>query len=249
MSARLVDLHNHLLPGLDDGAADLGEALAMARAAVANGITHCVCTPHMQPGKFNNDRASISAAFKQMQAALLEHNIPLRIAMSAEVRFGLEVMQQVMNNDIPLLGQWQGKPVLLLELPHHEVPFGADKLTQWLLKQGIVPMIAHPERNRGLQHNPAKLRPFVQQGCLFQLTAASVTGYFGHSTQALAEQLLKEGIVTVLASDAHNMQYRPPMLNEGRRAAELIVGEVTAIQLTSTNPWLITEPLFAEQPA
>lgn len=247
MGARLVDIHNHLLPGIDDGAANLSDALALAKAAVANGITHCVCTPHMQPGKFNNDRASISAAFRTLQAALTEHQIPLHIAASAEVRFGLEVMQQVMNQEIPYLGQWQGKPVLLLEFPHNEVPFGAEKLTQWLLKQGIVPMIAHPERNRGIQQSHRKLAPFIKQGCLFQVTAASVTGNFGSTTKELAEQLLKEGIVTVLASDAHNLKYRPPMLSEGRRAAERIVGEVAALQLASVNPMTITEPLFRRQ--
>jgi protein-tyrosine phosphatase len=247
MTARLVDIHNHLLPGIDDGAAELADALALARAAVDNGITHCVCTPHMQPGKFDNDRASISAAFHPLKAALTEHSIPLHIAMAAEVRFGLEVMQQVSNNEIPFLGQWQGKPVLLLELPHNEVPFAADKLTEWLLKQGIMPMIAHPERNRGVQQSQRKLTPFINQGCLFQVTAGSVTGYFGAPSQQLAEQLLKEGIVTVLASDAHNLQYRPPMLKQGRLAAEAIVGEVAAMQLASVNPWTITETLFAEQ--
>lgn len=249
MAARLVDIHNHLLPGIDDGAADVADALALARAAVANGISYCVCTPHMQPGKFNNDRASISAAFNLLKAALMEHQIPLHIAMSAEVRFGLEVMQQVMNQEIPYLGQWQGKPVLLLEFPHNEVPFGADKLTQWLLKQGIMPMIAHPERNRGIQQSHRKLAPFIHQGCLFQVTAASVTGYFGETSREIAEQLLKEGIVTVLASDAHNLKYRPPMLKEGREAAAKIVGDVAAMQLASVNPWNISEPLFKEQGA
>ncbi|OIN07244.1 tyrosine-protein phosphatase [Oceanisphaera psychrotolerans] len=249
MTARLVDIHNHLLPGIDDGAASLGDALALARAAVADGITHCVCTPHMHPGKFDNDRASISAAFGQLKAALTEQAIPLHIAMAAEVRFGLELMAQITNNEIPLLGQWQGKPVLLLEFPHNEIPFGADKLTQWLFKQGIVPMIAHPERNRGVQESQRKLTPFINQGCLFQVTAGSVTGYFGKPSQQLAEQLLKEGIVTVLASDAHNLQYRPPMLQQGRQAAAAIVGEVAALQLASVNPWTITESLFAEQQA
>ena len=246
MSARLIDIHNHLLPGIDDGAATLADTIALAKAMVANGISHCVCTPHIQPGKFDNNRASISAAFKQTQAALIEHHIPLHIAMSAEVRFGLEVMQQVTNQEIPFLGLWQGKPVLLLEFPHNELPFGADKLTQWLFKQGVVPMIAHPERNRGLQQNYRKLAPFIKQGCLFQVTAASVTGYFGSASRDLAEQMLKEGLVTVLASDAHNLQYRPPMLKEGRLAAEKIVGEVAALQLTRTTPWLITESLFAQ---
>ncbi|WP_116474467.1 tyrosine-protein phosphatase [Zobellella maritima] len=248
MAARLVDIHNHLLPGIDDGAASLADAVALARAAVADGITHCVCTPHMQPGKFDNDRASISATFHQLKAALTEHAVPLHIAMAAEVRFGLELMAQVSNNEIPLLGEWQGKQVLLLEFPHNEIPFAAEKLTEWLLRQGIVPMIAHPERNRGVQESPRKLTPFINQGCLFQVTAGSVTGYFGKPSQQLAEQLLKEGIVTVLASDAHNLQYRPPMLKQGRLAAEAIVGEVAAMQLTSINPWTMTKTLFTEQP-
>ena len=162
----MIDLHNHLLPGIDDGAPDLDTALQLARLAVADGITHLVCTPHIHPGRYENTPATIGQALLEFQQGLREHAIPLQVAAAAEVRFGMELMIGVKTNTIPYVGQWQGKNVLLLEFPHGEVPFGAEKLTGWLLQNNVIPMIAHPERNKGLMREPAKLKPFIEQGCL-----------------------------------------------------------------------------------
>lgn len=241
----MIDLHNHLLPGIDDGAPDLPAALALARAAVAEGITHLVCTPHIHPGRWDNTPATIEAARQRFQSALTEAGIRLKVATAAEVRFGMELMVGIERGEIPFLGTWQGKPVLLLELPHAEVPFGVERLTGWLHAQGIVPMIAHPERNKGLMRSPGKLRPLLQQGCLLQVTAASLSGGFGTPAQELATRLLKEGVVTVLASDAHNLEHRPPKLREGMRAALPIVGEREALALVRHRPWEIAGSLFA----
>jgi len=211
----MIDLHNHLLPGIDDGAPDLETSLALARMAVRDGITHLVCTPHIHPGRYDNTPASIAAAKAQLVAGLQAANIPLQIGTAAEVRFGMELMVGIAGNQIPFLGQWKGKNVLLLEFPHGEIPFGAERLTGWLLQRDIIPMIAHPERNKGLLRTPSKLKPFLEQGCLLQVTAASVAGGFGPAAEQLAHDLLEEGVVTILATDAHNQQHRPPVLTDG----------------------------------
>lgn len=241
----MIDLHNHLLPGIDDGAPDLPAALALARRAVAEGITHLVCTPHIHPGRYDNTPATIDAALAVFRQALAAENIPLKVAAAAEVRFGIELMPGIERQAIPFVGQWQGKPVLLLELPHGEVPFGVEKLTAWLLAKGVVPMIAHPERNKGLMREPAKLKPLLKQGCLLQVTSASVAGGFGPQAQALAHQLLEQGVVTILASDAHNLEHRPPCLRDGLHEAARLVGERKALALVKHTPWEIAGGHFA----
>lgn len=240
----MIDLHNHLLPGIDDGAPDLETALALARLAVADGTTHLVCTPHIHPGRYDNTPATIDAALLQLRDGLARHGIALAVAAAAEVRFGIELMVGIAQGSIPFLGQWQGKQVLLLEFPHGEVPFGAERLTAWLLQRGIVPMLAHPERNKGLMRTPGRLKAFLEQGCLLQVTAASVAGRFGPAAQALAHDLLEQDVVTILASDAHNLEHRPPLLSEGLQHAARLVGERRADALVRHNPWEIARQHF-----
>lgn len=241
----MIDLHSHLLPGIDDGAPDLATALQLAQIAVNDGITHMVCTPHIHPGRYDNTIDSIHKALTELQQGLLEQQIDLVINAAAEVRFGMELMVAVRQQSIPFLGEWYCKPVLLLEFPHGEIPFGAERLTAWLLQQGIKPLIAHPERNKGLLRTPSKLKLFLEQGCLLQVTAGAVAGRFGEAAQKFAHTLLKEDLVTILASDAHNIEYRPPVLSEGRDAAAVIIGEAAAQRLVLDNPWQIAQSKFS----
>ena len=237
----MIDLHAHLLPGIDDGAPDLDTALALARLAVGDGITHMVCTPHIHPGRYDNTPDTIRNAWRTLALALREHQIPLQIAAAAEVRFGMELMKAVESHTVPYLGRWQGKRVLLLEFPHGDLPFGAEKLTTWLLDRDIVPLIAHPERNKTLLRHPARLKPFLQQGCLLQITAGSVTGHFGPACQDLAHRLLQAGVVTVLASDAHNLNHRPPKLSPALAPTAALVGHAMAQRLVEHAPWDIVQ--------
>src|SRR5690606_4229863 len=122
-------------------------------------------------------------------------------------------------------GEFQGYRILLLELPHAHVPAGSEKFIQWLLDQKIRPMIAHPERNKGIIGSIDKIKPFIAMECLFQLTAGSVAGQFGEPARNTARQLLEMGCVTVLASDAHNLERRQPRLDHGMKAAAEILGQ------------------------
>lgn len=241
----MIDLHNHLLPGIDDGAPDLETALQLARLAVQDGITHLVCTPHIHPGRYDNTPATIAAAREQFVSGLQKAGIPLQVATAAEVRYGMELMRGIEQGTLPFLGEWHGKKVLLLELPHSEVPFGAERMTEWLLQHGVMPMIAHPERNKGVMQCPRKLKPFIEQGCLLQVTAGAVAGRFGEPARLIANALLELGLVTILASDAHNIQHRPPVLVEGMQHAARIVGDFQAERLVIDTPWQIARGHFA----
>jgi protein-tyrosine phosphatase len=241
-----IDVHSHLLPGIDDGAPDVAVSVAMAKIAVEQGVTHCVCTPHIQPGQFDNTLESIAAAFAIFKKALEDNEIDLRVATAAECHFGLEVISGVENGTLPFLGDWGGKKVILLEFPHGMVPFGAEQLTKWLLEHGVIPMIAHPERNRGFVASPSLIKPFLRQGCLLQVTASSFTGRFGRSAQKLAENLAREAVITVVASDAHNLESRPPLFVDAAHRLEKLAGADKARAWLSDNPGVLTERLFSE---
>ena len=239
-----VDLHCHLLPGIDDGAPDLAYALALSQIAVDDGITHMVCSPHIHRGRFDNTKQSIQAALNTLRDGLQEEGIALQISASAEVRFDLDIMMMAKADQLPFVGRWDEDDVLLLELPHGEVPVGALQMVRWLVKHGIRPMIAHPERNKTIMRDPKMIRPFIQEGCLLQVTAGAVAGGFGAGAQAAAQYLLEEDWVTILATDAHNIEHRPPVLTQGVEAAALVVGEEKAMQLVTDNPWRIAQTHF-----
>lgn len=241
----MVDIHCHLLPGIDDGPDTLEQALELCRMAVSAGISHVVTTPHIHPGRYENDLKGINQVLQDFRAELLRHDIPLNLSAAAEVRIGPEILGMVADNRVPFLGEWQGKRVMLLELPHSQVPVGSDKLVRWLVQRNILPMIAHPERNKDVMRDLSKLHPFVEMGCLFQVTAGSVAGRFGEAAQERAHELLEKGWVTVLASDAHNAGPRPPLLTEGREAAAAIVGEARSWELVRDNPAEIVRSHFA----
>lgn len=240
----MIDLHSHLLPGIDDGAEDVTTSIELARMAVADGISHLVCTPHIHPGRFDNTPDTIDPALSVFRAALADAGISLKVSSAAEVRFGLELMEGITRGVIPFLGEWEGRKVLLLEFPHSEVPFGAEKLTQWMIQRGVLPMIAHPERNKGIMKSRSKLKPFLQQGCLLQVTAASVAGGFGETARSVAAELLTEGHVSILATDAHNTSHRPPQLRAGVQAAAELIGDQQAATLVTHNPWQLAQGHF-----
>jgi protein-tyrosine phosphatase len=232
----VIDLHCHLLPGIDDGPARLEEALEMARIAVANGITEAYVTPHLHPGRWENDLPKITAAVEAYRAAVAQAGIPLEIGYAAEVRLDYEILPLIEANRVPFLGTLDGFRVMLLEFPHSHVPVGADKFVAWLLAHKIRPMIAHPERNKDLMRDPAKLEPFVREGCLLQLTADAVAGEFGEDCARRAHEFLERGWVTILASDAHDTTDRPPRMAAGRDAAAKIVGAEAAQRLVNDTP-------------
>lgn len=232
----MIDLHCHILPGIDDGPATLHESLELARIAVADGIRHMVVTPHIHPGRYENSAATIKPVLDELQSELSKQAIPLTLGLGAEVRISVEMLSMIPSGKIPFIGRWDGKQVLLLELPHSHIPPGSEKLVDWLLARDILPMIAHPERNKDILNDITKVNPFIERGCLLQVTAMSIAGKFGDGAYQRARELLERDWVTILASDAHNASRRPPVLSEGMDAAADIIGAEAAYQLVMGNP-------------
>ena len=140
----MIDIHCHMLPGIDDGPEGLDESIEMARLAVANGITEAVVTPHIHAGRYDNTRESVARSTQQFQQCLQDNNIDLRLRMAAEIRIGPELMAMVEAQQVPWLGSLDGYQLLLLEFPHSHIPVGSDKLVRWCLERKVRPVIAHP---------------------------------------------------------------------------------------------------------
>ena len=232
----MIDLHCHYLPGIDDGAQTMAEALDLARAAVADGITEAAMTPHVHPGRYENTVSSLRPLFLEYRQALAEAQIPLAIHLAGEVRLLPESLELLTHAEMPILGTWQEEFVALIEFPHEQVPVGAMNAVAFLRRRGIRPLLAHPERNKDVMRDWRKLEPFVKENCLLQVTAASVCGLFGDTAQKVAHQLIEMDWVTVVASDAHSVANRPPVMSLARQHLAQRYGEELAVRLTQTNP-------------
>ena len=237
----MIDLHSHFLPKVDDGPDTLEQSLDLARFAVENGITHSVLTPHIHPGRYDNERLEIEIGVDKLQVALNRQGIPLDLSAGAEVRISAETIYMVAQEQIPFLGELDGYKILLLEFPHDTIPVGSINLVQWLMAKDIRPLIAHPERNKDVMRDIEKITPFLEEGCLLQLTAASVAGNFGKEAETRARQMLENDWVYAIATDAHNIEHRPPDLASGRDAAAELVGMEKAMQLVEEHPRCIIQ--------
>jgi protein-tyrosine phosphatase len=240
----MIDVHCHLLPGIDDGAQNIDDAIALINTAVADGITHIVATPHIHPGRFDNNIATINSAYNKVAQWIKRTNTPIQLSTAAEVRISVELLSMLDNNAIPFVGQWQGYHVILLEMPHSHLLPGSDKLINLLLKNNIRPLIAHPERNKEVMAAPEKIQPFIDQGCILQVTAGSLVGRFGPKAQQVAQQLCKQKLVTIIATDAHNIKHRPPKLSEAYSLLSEQFGPQYSQQLQDNVSSLVSEKKF-----
>jgi protein-tyrosine phosphatase len=232
----VIDLHCHFLPGIDDGPETLDEALDLARAAVADGITHSVLTSHVHPGRYPNQRRNLQAAVDSFAAELQAAGIPLQVRIGGEARLCPELIDLVAEDEAPFLGTLGGYRILLLEFPHQLIPVGSMRFVSSLIKQRIRPMIAHPERNKAVMANPEKIREFTEAGCWLQLTAGSLAGRFGSQAEETAFKLIDDGWNCIMATDAHNLHSRPPLMSEGREAVRQRYGDAMANAMSTTKP-------------
>ena len=240
----MIDLHCHLLPGIDDGAKNIADSIALAKQAYDSGITHIVCTPHIHEGYFDNDIEIIESTHEIFKSALNREGIPLKSHFAAEVRINPNIVALATNKRLPYLGYFEGSPVLLLELPHSHIPPGTEQLIAWLKAQGIIPMIAHPERNRDILANYNKAAWLRGKGVLFQLTAGAITGTFGERVKECAFKLLKDGFADIVATDAHNVHKRPPELLGAYTLLKEKFDDASANDLCINNPFKIASCWF-----
>jgi protein-tyrosine phosphatase len=232
-SLGFVDLHCHLLPALDDGAADLATALAMARMACDEGTHTIVATPH-QCGSFAHTTGdAIRQRTAELQEELDRQGIDVRLLPGADVRIDEELPAALRCGRVLTLAD-RGRHVLL-ELPH-EIYLPLDALLVRLQRDGVTSVLSHPERNAGLLAERRIVESLVDQGCLMQVTAGSLLGAFGAASQAMAEWMLARGLTHFLATDAHGLRARRPRLRAAYERARELAGESVARTLCCDNP-------------
>lgn len=237
----MIDLHSHLLPGVDDGPRTMQDALALAQAVVDDGVRASVVTPHVYPGVFDNRLSELWDVYHAYRQALADAGIPLDVYLGGEVHLHPDIFDMLDMNELPMIGRWEGQFLMLLEFPDGTIPAGAEMACRSLADRGVRCLIAHPERNKAVMRNPAVIKPFLDMGCLLQLTAASVIGAFGRSAGKTAQYLLSHGMVHIVSSDAHNIAHRPPRMTDARAHLMGAFGMGLAYRLTEENPGLILE--------
>jgi protein-tyrosine phosphatase len=207
----LIDLHAHLLPGIDDGPPDEQATLALARAAVRAGTTGMAATSHVDTG-FDVDPLDLPRRTREVEELLREHDVPLAVHVGGEIAYS-----RVPDLDDAALGAITlgGGGWLLLECPLHPAAGDLDPVVAHLHRRGFRVLLAHPERAPSMQRDPARLARLVAAGALAQVTASAMTGVFGGTVRRFALQLVRDELVHVVASDCHGAEHRSPDLRPG----------------------------------
>ncbi len=272
----MIDLHSHILCGLDDGAQLLEESIEMCRMSYHDGIRTIVATPHILDGIYENDRSTILPRVQELNAALKKSAFPgpcsaersspgharhsalvtphsalgldstivnqqssIKILPGADVHFSSDILHRYEEGEIVTVND-QGR-YLMVEFESQGIPYMAEKALFQMLTNGIVPIISHPERNMEIGKEPRRYYEMIRMGCLGQVTAMSLTGEFGPKVMKVAEKLLAHRLIHIIASDAHSVRRRPPVLSSGVKAAEKIVGEEEARKLVTEYPAAVIE--------
>ncbi len=281
----MIDLHSHILYGLDDGPETMDESIQMCRISYRDGVRTIVATPHTLNGEYQNGRSTILAKVKELNEALKQFGVQssefgvnqsthlpfklspssfdlkidpmtqlpydpmtdFRILPGADVHFSNEILHQLDQGEVMTVGD--GKKFLILEFPVHTISFRTEDVLFQLMARGITPIISHPERNLEIARKPARYYEMIRMGCLGQVTAMSLTGEFGPEIRGFVEKLLKKRLIHLIASDAHNVNGRPPGLTHAVREAEKIVGREEARKMVNEYPRAIlkgTQPHVPE---
>ena len=236
----MIDLHTHILPGIDDGAKTLEVALEMARIAVNDGTEVMACTPHIYPGLYMNDSAGIHDARTKLQNALDVFHIPLKLVVGADAHLVPELLEGLQSGRVPTLN---GSRYFLLEPSHHVPPPQFEHSVFQIMAAGFVPVITHPERLVWIEHHYPTFLALAQRGVWLQLTAGAIVGKFGKQARYWSERLLNDGVVHLIASDAHTTAKRNPVISDALPTVESAVGKEEALRLVRGRPQAILDDI------
>ena len=259
----MIDLHAHILPGLDDGAESLEESVEMCRISYEDGVRTIVATPHILPGVYNNRRSTILAKTEELNEAIAKRGVrnaefgiqtpdanpnnsfsdhsairnphsEFRILPGADVHFSPDLVQLCQNGEIVTVND-DGR-FLMVEFDFMDLPYQGEKVLFQLIARGITPVITHPERNYEIARAPKRYYEMIKMGCLGQVTAMSLTGEFGPEVKRVAERLVAHRLIHFIASDTHSVRGRTPLLSPAVKEAEKIVGRDEAERMVTESP-------------
>ena len=218
----LVDLHNHVLPGIDDGPSTELEAILLIQNAAKNGVTHIVATPHHRNGRYDQNISEIRNSIHILNVLIQEREIPVTILPGMEVHLHGELMEELGTEMLTLADSHK---YVLIEFPAHLIPQFTDSIFYELQLKGYIPVIAHVEKNTEIRRYPKKLLDLINKGALVQVTAGSVTGANGRELQRFALKLCQHQMVHFIASDAHNIQKRPFLIQQAYHVIQQKLGK------------------------
>ncbi|MFC7685336.1 tyrosine-protein phosphatase [Ureibacillus sp. GCM10028918] len=233
----MIDMHSHILWNVDDGPATIDESVLLLEQAADEGITDIISTSHCLHPQYSVPYEIVQEQIGQLQHELNNRQITLNIHTGHEVRLTEKLVRTIEEGSIHLLANSQ---YLLLELPSSHIPNYTKNIIHALLIKGITPIIAHPERNKGIAEKPERLERLIREGALAQITAGSLAGHFGKSVQKLSLDLVRANLVHTYGSDVHNQSTRPLLFEKGLQFLEK-KKEYEAVELLLHNNKMILE--------
>jgi protein-tyrosine phosphatase len=226
----MIDIHHHLLFGLDDGSPDIDTSVAMAEMAADDGITHLACTPHASH-RYHFDPAVNAERLAELQQRL---DGKITLGLGCDFHLSFDNIEDALKH--PTKYTINQKQYLLVEFADLLIPHSITDTFYEMKVAGTQPIITHPERNMTIQRHPERMIPWLREGCLVQVTASSLTGRFGRTAQSMAFGYFEKNWVHFLATDAHNLNSRPPILSDAYKIVEDKYGKETAERVCVTNP-------------
>ncbi|MCI0469177.1 MAG: tyrosine protein phosphatase [Nitrospirae bacterium] len=225
-----IDIHCHILPGIDDGPADVSESIEMVNIAAEDGISHIFATPHIRDGIYNNRPDTIINAIKNLRQRISDK---IKVLHGADVHVRPDLIKELERGNILTLN---GSGYLLIELPTYSIPPHLENLLFNLIHRKITPIITHPERQALLMNDLRMLSELRDSGAMIQVTAKSITGGFGREIQKITLKMIKKEMVDFVATDAHNVTSRPPLLSDAYNEVKKRFGSSAADRLFLLNP-------------
>jgi protein-tyrosine phosphatase len=243
----MIDIHCHILPGIDDGAKTFEDSINMAKKAVSEGIQTIIATPHHRNGTYDNTKSEIIPLVSKLNETFKKESINLEVLPGQECRIYGEILEDYHNGEIlPLNIDTQ---YMFIEFPSSTVPRYAERLFYDIQVEGMIPVIVHPERNAELIERPDKLYKLVKNGAATQLTASSLVGYFGKNIQKFSQQIIEANLTHFIASDAHNVNSRSFKMEEAMDYIEKKYGIDTVYYFTENAEMVVgNKTIYKEIP-
>ncbi|MBD7909411.1 tyrosine-protein phosphatase [Sporosarcina gallistercoris] len=237
----MIDIHMHILFGVDDGPQTIEETMRILEIAHSEGITDIIATSHALHPQYHVAADEVRSQVRLLNDIIESSNLGITLHSGQEIRLAEDIVDKLKEKTLLTMADSR---YILLELPSGSVPHYTTSIIQKLLAEGVTPVIAHPERNRGIAEKPERLERLVRAGALAQITAGSVAGSFGKNIQKLSLQLLEANLIHLYGSDAHNTTVRPPLFEKGLDVMEKKkLGEYADLVLENNSQLLKNERL------
>lgn len=243
----MIDIHSHVLPYVDDGPQTIEAAVEMAQAAIHEGITTIIATPHHKNGSYENPKQKVLECISDFNDILQQRNLSLTVLPGQEVRLYGDLLADYQTGE--LLTVTGDTEYMLIEFPANHVPRYAEQLLFDMQLQGLIPIIVHPERNAEIMEHPDLLYQLVKKGALVQLTASSVSGDFGKNIKKFSLQLIEANLAHFIASDAHNTKGRTFRMREAYETIEKEFGTALMYAFQENAEFLISgQTIYRDEP-